>query len=499
MSNMYAIKTSTLTALGDAVRSKTSEMRTEIVDDVYVLEGTFTDTKMTNIIYLQLKQPYDTVGVKLVECNGSLPRFNMSSSTWANDIILKVGEEYIYTGGIDIRNGQYCFSLQGGLQYGYLNQPSTYKVEVIPYSEDVAITKEIEVFNTMTPLQMAEEINNMPLSPTAEDLTITGNCNYRFYQGGWDWFIKKFGDEIITENIESCSSMFYGCKTDILFDINAKPSAPLNMSNMFNNYTGTVVPKILGATFGQADGLFTSSKIVEIPNDYFDSWDFSYVDSLTSAYAGQMNNTFNNCYCLRKTPLTMFEHGNPVASPSYSVLNGTFYCCYVLDEIIGMPYPHINGTYNQSGYSGVISSNFVELTSRLKNFTFKEMPAVKWANQTLDLSKYSGWAQYPGRITDNGITTDKQVKDDATYQALKDDPDWWSADVAYSRFNHDSAVRTINSLPSAIEYQTANGQKANIIKFKGEAGSKTDGGAINTLTDEEIAVATAKGWTVSLV
>ena len=39
----------------------------------------------------------------------------------------------------------------------------------------------------------------------------------------------------------------------------------------------------------------------------------------------------------------------------------------------------------------------------------------------------------------------------------------------------------------------------NTIKFNGAAGSATDGGAINTLTEEEIAVATAKGWTVSLV
>jgi hypothetical protein len=39
----------------------------------------------------------------------------------------------------------------------------------------------------------------------------------------------------------------------------------------------------------------------------------------------------------------------------------------------------------------------------------------------------------------------------------------------------------------------------NTIKFKGASGAKTDGGAINTLTEEEIAVAAAKGWTVSLV
>ena len=100
-------------------------------------------------------------------------------------------------------------------------------------------------------------------------------------------------------------------------------------------------------------------------------------------------------------------------------------------------------------------------------------------------------------MRDAGIY-DKQVKDDATYQALKDDPDWWTLEVAYSRYNHDSAVATINSLPDTSAYLTANGG-TNTIKFKGESGSATDGGAINTLTAEEIAVATAKGWTVTLV
>ena len=93
----------------------------------------------------------------------------------------------------------------------------------------------------------------------------------------------------------------------------------------------------------------------------------------------------------------------------------------------------------------------------------------------------------------SGITVDKRVIDDTTYQALKNDPDWYSLDVNYSRYNHDSAVNTINSLPDC----SASGG-TNTIKFKGESGALTDGGAINTLTEEEIAVATAKGWTVSL-
>ena len=81
---------------------------------------------------------------------------------------------------------------------------------------------------------------------------------------------------------------------------------------------------------------------------------------------------------------------------------------------------------------------------------------------------------------------------------MKNDPDSWTYDINYSKYNHDSAVETINSLPDTSAYiATAGG--TNTIKFDGASGAKTDGGAINTLTEEEIAVAAAKGWTVTLV
>lgn len=70
--------------------------------------------------------------------------------------------------------------------------------------------------------------------------------------------------------------------------------------------------------------------------------------------------------------------------------------------------------------------------------------------------------------------------------------------MSASVYNHDSAVETINSLPDTSAYLASAGG-TNTIKFKGDSGSATDGGAINTLTEEEIAVATAKGWTVTLV
>lgn len=90
---------------------------------------------------------------------------------------------------------------------------------------------------------------------------------------------------------------------------------------------------------------------------------------------------------------------------------------------------------------------------------------AQWQDQTIDLTHYVGYS---------GTTTSMQ---DSVY-------------------NHDSAVETINSLPDTSAYLASAGG-TNTIKFKGGSGSATASGAINTLTEEEIAVATAKGWTVT--
>ena len=154
------------------------------------------------------------------------------------------------------------------------------------------------------------------------------------------------------------------------------------------------------------------------------------------------------------------------------------------------------------GYKYNMFSNVINNTNRLKNFTFNKQEdgtakIINWINQTIDLSNSIGYSNSFGKRYilnyNSGITADKEVKDDATYQALKNDPDWFTQKIGYSRYNHDSAVNTINSLPDV------SAGTGNTIKFKGESGSATDGGAINTLTEEEIAVASAKGWTVTLV
>lgn len=352
-------------------------------------------------------------------------------------------------------------------------------------------------------------------------LNITEDCSYRFANNGWNWFIEKYGDQITT-SITKGEKMFQSSDRliNIPFNINIKGGQ--SYGSMFSGCTQlTSVPSLTFAGNTDVSSLFNGcSKLTSIgklsnlkfaytgPTEMFkmcynlrylpefENINYSWLHTYEYANCSKM---FSSCYSLRNIDESLLNNlYNKVTDTSLSFYGYAFNFCYVLDEIKGIhPTP------------ATITSNFFNNTfkncSRLKNMTFETQAdgtpyTVKWKAQTIDLSRYVGYMVSSNNITDynSGITAAKQVTDDATYQALKNDPDWFTIDIAYSRYNHDSAVATINSLPDTSAYlATAGG--TNTIKFKGASGSATDGGAINTLTEEEIAVATAKGWTVTLV
>lgn len=343
-----------------------------------------------------------------------------------------------------------------------------------------------------------------------EAFLVTGNCAYRFTNDGWNWFIEEYGDRITTEEISDMDSMFYFCRTlkEIPFDLNVTKNCkkmtktfslcdeltevPLvkgEFSAPTSNYTGTLD---LSYFFNQC------AKVRYIPYDYFHNFGGDAFWEASKNYKGNRNSIFMACCSLRQLPdISMLKTTDTsiYSSLYYSFCN----TCYVLDEIIDLPVLD-KCTYTSNAFNGAFNSCY-----RVKDIIFETQEdgtpyIVQWKSQTINLSSSLGYVASMSSITgyNSGITTDKQVTDDATYAALKNDADWCSTNIAYSRYNHDSAVNTINSLPDTSAYlATAGG--TNTIKFKGDAGSKTDGGAINTLTEAEIAVAAAKGWTVSLV
>ena len=346
--------------------------------------------------------------------------------------------------------------------------------------------------NKLTLDEMATKIQGIAPGPTTSDLTITGDCMYRFAAGGWDWVIKKYGDQITTHNITNIDHMFTNSKVNrIPFSINLSDnqSYGFRMDSVFYGCSYlTELPYIENAAPTALQYFCASSSIQQIPENYFDNWNWSIMKNMTSAYDGYGNYIFYQCNKLRKLPLAWLANMNPQIVEYYAYFSGGFGYCTVLDELLELPVPYTRA-WTSNAFDG-----FCENTHRIKNITFAPTGAKQWKNQNIDLSSNRGY----GKVDIGVIGTDKRVVDDATYAALKNDPDWWTSDIAYSRYNHDSAVATINSLPDTSEYlATAGG--TNTIKFKGAAGKKTDGGAINTLTAEEIAVAAAKGWTVTLV
>lgn len=363
----------------------------------------------------------------------------------------------------------------------------------------------------------------------AEAFVITGDCGYRFANGGWDWFMKKYGNQITTENITNAAYMFFysSNKVDLPFDINFT-NGGCNCNYMFANSKFTRIPSIdfkHTTTYKTSGYLFYNNsnltEIGKISNLYPDSLNNFVGDCRRLRYLPEMENwnlsrtqsysysnlsgMFQNCYSLRSIPENFLKKLYGIQSSQYSLVsyNG-FSTCVALEEIRGLRLTNYGASVTGNAFMYTFDNCW-----RLKDIIFDMDGTVpytcNWRNQTIDLTNMVGFmtlatTDYAGAAANtvlctynSGISPDKAVYDDATYQALKNDPDWFAMKPEYSRYNHDSAVNTINSLPDVSAF----GAGSNTIKFTGNAGSATDGGAINTLTAEEIAVATAKGWTVT--
>lgn len=338
-------------------------------------------------------------------------------------------------------------------------------------------------------------------APTAEELTLTGNIQQAFYGDTWVWFIDKYGNQMTTKDITVTYSAFesYGSYY-IPFEINCADTMYGSCASMFAQSQLKEMPMVNnlcpGAT-GDAKRLFyMNQQLRYFPEGFGDNWNFEAVNSATRQR--DCSQWFYYCCSLRKLPMGVFGGSNPVVSTSsYSIYYQMCNNCYALDEIIDLPIFHtgvaqMNNMFNRS----------FDNCHRLQNLTFAPSEPVQWVNQVIDLTEKVGYSTTDAPIVNynSGITKAKSVSNPEEYEALKNDPDWYAYLPAYSRYNHDSAVATINSLPDTSAYLAEAGG-TNTIKFRSDAATAPVilGGAIRDLTEAEIAVAAAKGWTVTLV
>lgn len=473
----YSIEDTTLTALGDAVRGKTGIETRQVIlaDDLWEIELAVSAAK-----FYQFPEGTRKVVIKIVQ-GGSFFNHYHKQANGTNQSIY-INDEYVINNVTSTREGFYVANYGG-------SSTSIAKYQITCYADDVK--------NTLTPMQMAEAIEGLPPSPPESAYTITGNCAYKFQNGGWDWFIEQYGDRVVTKDISGTQYMFNGCKTlaSIPFDINLKATTQVNCSSMFSSCAKlTEIPKIIGKVEDMSYIFNNCSYLRELKEESIADIDWSYVDTRTSAYNSNRGDTFSGCYSLRKYPNSFLAHGNPVANYSYSIYSKLFSSCYVLDEVVDLPVIHRNATWTSNAFSETFKN-----CHRLRKLTFEtneDGSPIKidgWSKQAIDLTNAGCGNASRMTIYNSGLTTETEITNNAeTYEALKNNPDRWTTQFAYALYDKTSAVETINTLPDL-----SGGAGSNTIKFSSWAGEFTDGGAIVTMTEEEIAVATAKGWTVS--
>lgn len=364
--------------------------------------------------------------------------------------------------------------------------------------------------------EMADAIRNLSVDSDGGNVVSPesglSNCNSMFAWGCWDDFINGYGENVTFEpGIQIALRMFMGNSLpNIPFVLNFDTSYNfVNLDEMFRFSHITTAPTFTNCNIFTCNKMFADcTELSEFPEDWANGFGYGY---MTGAAYSCSNSIFTNCHSLRTIPMDWFAQvkkawgGGMVTQINsdfetngrpYTYYDYEFSHCYALDELVGLP---VVKAYN--------FTNCFDRMSRVKNFTFAlgdgaTAQTAEWQGLTLDLSNYVGYCQMASWITDYNSDLDDstRVTDDDTYQELKDTEDWWTTNVNYSRYNHDSAVATLQSLPDCSAYiASQDTYKTNTIKFKGASGALTDGGAINTLTEAEIAVATAKGWTVTLV
>ena len=353
------------------------------------------------------------------------------------------------------------------------------------------------------PGEMAAAITNLPTGGgDTETITFSEDISFLFASNGGSALYEAVKNKnLVFTNIRYGRGIFYNMSTNdtitpfTIHLLRGTYNAPGNV-DFRGFYEGSSVvsnividPPIERPSGTEFQNFFTKSRLKNI--------DLSCIDT-NYAIFGQScaMGLFSESGYLRSinftnSPQRYFGGSNNIQ------YDGTFYHCFDLDSIEDLY------TTRQTVFTRPTFNN----CSHLAKLTFKTVSTTNAKNpyysSDIDLSTVGYYTNVSEgyksdsllnnnmRIAKSLVRQDatKKITDATTYAKLKNDPDAWTTNVAYSRYNKTSAKETLTSLPYINEAHT--------IKFKGEAGSATDGGAIKNLTSSEIAVATAKKWTVA--
>lgn len=337
------------------------------------------------------------------------------------------------------------------------------------------------------------------------------------YNGNWDWIIEQMPKTTLIDTgyTNSCKDAF---RTSGISDL-SHFTIILDTKNGLNSFTNifsgsqylTKLPdlRITKPTINDINGIFTScSSIRVLPRDFFmckdvdgNLTDKCWYDETTKSI--KIASLFQHMTSLRESPYLPQKQGS-MDIYNYSYLYNSLTS---VKELTDIPVHTADTVYSANKFGNAFNK-----TRAIHRIVFAMQAdgtpyAVNWKSQTIDLSELVGHSHGEGsyfNTPNGGITSDMQVGYGASgitnAEAVNAYPGEWAATSSFvATYAHDAAVETINSLPDASHYLEIAGGGTNTIKFKGDQGqyNPVGGGAINTLTEEEIAIAAAKGWTVT--
>ena len=286
--------------------------------------------------------------------------------------------------------------------------------------------------------------------PAFESYKIGSEGQYAFAYNNHSWVYEN-NIPIDLSGTTYASYMFYSSdKIEHLPDL--ETSHIIDMTLMFGFCSKLkAIPKIDTSNTTYMEGLFTGCKqITEVP-------------ALDISKATTINGMFQHCHKLKSIPNSILENCGKDDIPDYAQFYSyAFYQCYNLKEILNLDVS-VGYSFAYNMFPCIVDNCY-----SLRRFTFKTNEDgspidAHWSEQTLDFSQETGWAS-------SNYTAQQWIDEDYVLKP----------EEAY--YNRDSMAETINSLPIVRNCT---------IKFKQAQGQ--------LLTEDEIALANSKGWTVSLV
>lgn len=304
-------------------------------------------------------------------------------------------------------------------------------------------------FNTMAANIRAIKSGGSGELPFEVPYKMGTTAQYAFAFNNHRWLYENY--PLYLSDTTVLSYMFYNSSdTEKIPDMDT--SKAIKMSSMFDGCNNLKsIPKI------------DTSNATDIDNIFYGCYLITEVPELDISKAKSLKGMFQHCYSLKSIPRSILDNCfKPELTHYYQFYYFGFCYCYRLTELLDLDI--------KAGYTSTNNLFFYtfDYCSSLRRLTFKtnedNTPIVtSMSGQTIDLTKYVGY-----------------FSNSSTAQKYAGDIDWTTS-ASKSFYNRDSMLETIKSLPIVTNCT---------IKFKREQGQ--------LLTEDEIAIATSKGWTVTL-